>query len=227
MNFHTFSNQIPLEKSRYNPLFIKTQSFFKILQKYLNKNFLSQKSLNPLVKEIKLQTCKILEFLLNYRFEYYLNIAMGYFNEKFLKENTIFERKKEISENLLMIFPEEIEEITEDFNRKNTGVLPKNGYFRSFDDILNKPFIEVLLISFYFNSNDKELSNSISNLMIKYCNQKGAFRGFFKRIELLITEEDKTLYQSLQGIVKKLNNNFFKIQVFLMIFVINSLLIFI
>ena len=202
-------NLIKNKKFELNPnSFLKLHSFEKILHQHLNKNFLAQKDEKLYFNEIKLQICKIFEFLLNYRFEYHLTHAMGYFNEFFLEkvnEKNLIERKKEIFENMAQIFPSDVCEIGHANFIKN--------YIKSFDEIINKPFIECLLIAFYFNRKTKEVENCIVNLIMKYCSQKTNFRKLFTKIELLITNEDKTLYQSMNSILKKLNDNAFKIQV--------------
>ena len=186
----------------------------------MNKNFLAQKQQDEkfFYPEIKLQICKIFEFLLNYRFEYNLSNAMGYFNEVFFdknKEKNFLERKKETLERIIEIFPSDIYVISGNAkNVKRTGFnFLKNNFMRSFDEIINKPFIECLLIAFYFNLNNKELENSIINLIMKFCSQKENFRDLFARIELLVTNEDKTLYHSMNQIIKSLIENAFKIQV--------------
>ena len=218
-----FTMRDTFEKSQ-NSIFIKMQSFGKIIEKYLNKNFFSQNFENQttdMIKDIKLQICKIFEFMLNYRYDFYLNNALAYFNECFLDKNKdkLNEKKKEFNDSLAQMLPSEIYEINDKLNKKqeNQVFYYKKNYMRSFDEILNKPFLESLMIAFYFNSNDDDLENSLVNLIVKYCNQKSTFRNFFLKLELLITNEDKTLYQSMHQIVKKLNDNFFKIQVFFII----------
>ena len=204
-----------------NPIFNKMHSFQKILQQHMNKNFLAQKQQDSkfFYPEIKLQICKIFEFLLNYRFEFNLGNAMGYFNEIFLdknKEKNFLEKKKEILDKIVEIFPADVCEISgtnAKILKKNSFSFFRNNFAKSFDEIINKPFIECLLISFYFNLNNKELENSIINLIIKFCSQKENFRDLFGRIELLVNNEDKTLYHSMNQIIKSLIENAFKIQV--------------
>lgn len=188
----------------------------------MNKNFLAQNFHKLYFKEIKIQICKIFEFLLNCRSEFFLTNAMVFFNDFSLernKEKNFLEKQKEIYDNVTQILPNDIQEIKLENISKimkkldNNNFVSKTNYMKSFDEIIKKPFLECLMIAFYFNQNDKDLENSLINLLMKYCSQKETFKNLFTKVELLITNEDKILYHSLKTVVKKLNGNFFKIQV--------------
>lgn len=105
---------------------------------------------------IKIEICKIFHKILDISEDFLLNNFLSYFTQEFLKLK-ILNENKEISDNtedLLKLLPNTIKEITnikEPINKENTLVQHfKQGTNIVLDDMIGRPFIEVVLISFYF-----------------------------------------------------------------------------
>ena len=79
----------------------------------------------------------------------------------------------------------------------------KNDLIKFFDEILNRPFLEILLISFYF-TNNSNLQNSLMNLIHRCCSQKKTFAKNIQNIEFLFVPEHTKLFETLHNLVKKL-----------------------
>lgn len=79
-------------------------------------------------------------------------------------------------------------------------IVPKN-----FDEILERSFMETLLISFYF-AESSVLSNEIINLIRRTCMQKHEMISNIQSIELLLTPESKKSYKNLSNLMTELKN---------------------
>ncbi|KAL4511687.1 hypothetical protein ABPG72_012532 [Tetrahymena utriculariae] len=206
-----------------DPLFKKIQGLKKVLNKYTNKTYLSKEELKKDQEEdyetgIKIQICQIFQELLNIQQDFYLDNTISFFKKNLSQiHNKSNQSKSQQKINVLSLLPEDPFEVgqpyenQEEFINYTEKIPPK-----SFDAILERSFMETLLISFYFADNPN-LSNEIMNLLKRVCNQKGELINNIAKIELLLTYESKKTYNILSLQVSKLKNLIQNSQIWLQI----------
>ncbi|CAD8076144.1 unnamed protein product [Paramecium sonneborni] len=189
-------------------LFKKMKNLRKVLQRYNNKTFtLRENKEEDFQVLIKIQICQIFSYLMDVSQDYWIDNALEYY--KFLQQSKqLNEEVKE--EDLIKLFPEEIlmsgqqwvdkPESERKLNRTSAPVL------KSFDEVLRRPFIEVLLISLYFSRNP-QLENQIVELIQRFARQKKEFLQHFDNIQILDTNESQQLFNVWVQMTSILKNN--------------------
>jgi len=109
-------------------------------------------------------------------------------------------------DEMLQLLPENASEVGEKILKglkfKN---FTKGEELKFFDEIIDRPFMEVLLLSFYF-SDDSKLQNSIMGLIHRCTSQKLTFFNMINKLEILFSKEQIDVYESFNHLVQKLNN---------------------
>ena len=75
---------------------------------------------------------------------------------------------------------------------------------RDLDSILERPFVEILLITFYFSS-DPQLQNSLADLLFKLYNQRDKLIKNIQKVSL-VEESSVKDYSKLSSLVNKLKS---------------------
>ncbi|EGR31182.1 MIR domain protein [Ichthyophthirius multifiliis] len=210
--------------------FLKTyQSLLKLLQKYTNKTYKKKeiKISKDLEALIKIEICKIYEYLMDWREDFFINNIMKYFTEKFYNKYQILLEKPQKNQEL------EYQKLEKELNQELQESLPENMFsvgepifknqaFRKFkqfgyeknntkdepevnniDDIIKRPFVESLIIGFYF-AIDSDLQNSLMNLIYRCYNQKSKFLKNLNKINLVKSGQSDSAYQKMSKLISKL-----------------------
>ncbi|CAK81773.1 unnamed protein product (macronuclear) [Paramecium tetraurelia] len=189
-------------------LFKKMKNLKKVLQRYNNKTFtLRENKEEDYQVLIKIQICQIFSYLMDVSQDYWIDNAIEFY--KSLQQNKqLNDEVKE--EELIKLFPEEIlmsgeqwidkPENERRLNRTSAPVL------KTFDEVLRRPFIEVLLISLYFSRNP-QLENQIVELIQRFARQKKEFLQHFENIQILDTNESQQLFDVWVQMTQILKNN--------------------
>ena len=82
--------------------------------------------------------------------------------------------------------------------------LCKREEVRDLDSILDRPFVEILLITFYFSS-DPQLQNSLADLLFKLYNQRDKLIKNIQKVSL-VEESSVQSYSKLPSLVNKLKS---------------------
>jgi len=124
--------------------------------------------------------------------------------------------KFEYENYLKMLLPDSYLEVGASYNESQSQMknFTKFKEIKSFDAILERPFIESLLMGFFF-TNSAPLQNSIINLLERSCNEKGSLKDSVEKLELLFSEEHKNLYNKIGKKLNVLKNLTSNAQVFL------------
>jgi len=153
--------------------FKKSESLKKILSKFSNKTFTIKMDEDQYEVPIKIKVCELFEYIFDLKEDFVIFNIVEYFKNSFLEKT--YKLQDEDVQNL-------------DLNDVIKGLLPENNssaggdleneskfknytdfeHIRSFDSILEKPFIEVLLFSFFFTS-AAPLQNSLLGLIRRVC----------------------------------------------------------
>ena len=195
-----------------DPLFEKINCLKRILANFSNKTYTykqEDENIKNYEVSIKTKICELFNYLIDMREDYYIDNLMEYFRYQFIekfrdckdeyvKEDTNFDE-------ILQLLPENSTQVGEKIIKgtkfKN---FTKGEEFKFFDEILERPFMEVLLLSFYF-SYDAKLQNSIMGLIHRSSTQKLSFYNMVNKLEILFSKEQIDVYESFNNLVQKLN----------------------
>lgn len=194
-----------------DPIFLKIQCLKKILFKFSNKTFTyknekeDEKSYEVL---IKIKICEVFTYLMDLRHDFFIDNLMAYFNTSFI------DRFRDINKDFLdfdinfedfqTILPETMIEVGKKLTIGKFKNYTNEGEFKFFDEILKRPFIEILLLSFYFADNSI-LQNKLMDLIYRCCNQKLEFSNLIYKLEILFSKEQIEVYEKYNKYVQKLN----------------------
>ncbi|EGR29160.1 MIR domain protein, partial [Ichthyophthirius multifiliis] len=210
----------------------KIQNLNKVLQRYVNKTY-SFKEENEYFEQenqIKIKICDFFIYLLDLRQDFFIenliclfrNVKINkniyfilFFLEKQKNKKNIFQKKlinfkkdefHKIEEEIIFVLPSGLTQIGQQVKQEKIKNFTESKYYlRQFDEILNRPFLEILLFSFY-NTQYDELKKSLLNLINKCLNQKEEFIKYINQLELLFQEKDKIIYINLKSQIKMLKN---------------------
>ncbi|CAK68868.1 unnamed protein product (macronuclear) [Paramecium tetraurelia] len=189
-------------------LFKKMKNVRKVLQRYNNKTFtLRENKEEDYQVLIKIQICQIFSYLMDVSQDYWIDNALEFY--KSLQQNKqLNDEVKE--EDLIKLFPEEILMSGEQWVDKQDSEKKANKQsapvLKSFDEVLRRPFIEVLLIALYFSRNP-QLENQIVELIQRFARQKKEFLQHFENIQILDTNESQQLFNVWVQMTSILKNN--------------------
>lgn len=208
-----------------DPLFEKINCLKRILANFSNKTYTykqeDEDNKNYEVS-IKIKVCDVFNFLIDMREDYLIDNLIDYFSdnfvEKFKDSKSEYVNEDDNYDEMLLLLPETSSEVGEKISKSGKFKdFTRNGVeFKSFDEILKRPFMEVLLLSFYFSTNSK-LQNSIMTLIFRLSNQKISFINMINKLEILFSKEQIDVYESFNHLVQKLNRLVTNSQVFLSI----------
>lgn len=214
MNLNALSNSVlmsSLEKNE-NPIFLKNYALRKILNMFTNKIYQapskSGTESQSISEEIKIEICNIFYFVLDLRLEYLIENYITCFKREVSPNFASVMTKQDFNSLLKTGMPEKNLEAGEAYLQgkdvritvfKNYTSLPE---FRSFDTILNRSFMEVVLISLYF-ANSSALQDMslkvVSNdqLLEKYSSQSRKLVNELEHTLMLFSHEDIEIYNKL------------------------------
>jgi len=86
----------------------------------------------------------------------------------------------------------------------------------SFDKVIDRSFMEILIVSFYF-SNDSLLQNSILKLLERFCTQRNSLLVNINKTVLICNTESSIIYNKINEINQSLQNYKTESQVWLLI----------
>lgn len=195
-----------------DPIFEKINCSKRILANFTNKTYTyKQEDENNKNYEvaIKIKICEVFNYILDLREDYHIDNLMDYFQEyfieKFKESKEEFVNEESNFDELLQLLPENPTEVGEKIIKSGKfRNFTNREEFKFFDEILERPFIEILLLSFYF-SNDSKLQNSIMGLIHRSSTQKTSFFNMISKIEILFSKEQIDVYENFNNLVQKLN----------------------
>jgi len=195
-----------------DPLFEKINCLKRILANFSNKTYTyKQEDENNKNYDvaIKIKVCELFNFLMDMLEDYHIDNLMEYFRynfiEKFKDAKEEFINEETNFDEFLQLLPENAVEVGEKIVKSGKFKNFTQGEeFKFFDEILERPFMEILLLSFYF-SDDSKLQNSIMGLVYRSSNQKLSFFNMINKLEILFSKEQIDVYESFNHLVQKLN----------------------
>ena len=188
-------------------LFKKIQSLKKILMKFSNKTYTvkNEEAEGNYEVAIKIEICEVFSYLMDTREDHHIDNMISYFKDTFIDKIRQGAKVEDIEEAFIEIGPDSFIEAGKPVKKESLKKNSNDSALKSFDEILGRPFIECLLIGFYF-TNKADLQNSIFNLIKRWSSQKKAFLNHISRLELLFSSEHISLYQRVNRLVAKLTN---------------------
>jgi len=195
-----------------DPLFERINCLKRILANFSNKTYTNKQDDGNKNYEvaIKIKICEVFNYVMDMREDFQIDNLMEYFREVFIEK--VKEYKEEFVtdemnfDEMLQLLPENASEVGEKILKglkfKN---FTKGEELKFFDEIIDRPFMEVLLLSFYF-SDDSKLQNSIMGLIHRCTSQKLTFFNMINKLEILFSKEQIDVYESFNHLVQKLNN---------------------
>ena len=191
-----------------NPIFKKIQSLKKILNRFNSKTSKIKKEDDESLEVlIKLEICKILDFFIKKKEDYHIDNFISFFHINYIEKMKNNFNEQEYDQ----VLPESTTEIGKNITKIKNKFSKSD--FKCFDEILERPLLEILMIAFYFTNNSK-LQNSLIDLTFKICNQKISFIGNVSKLQLLFSIEQIKTYQSINDIVEKISTFISDSQVF-------------
>lgn len=167
----------------------------------ISKNKTSSPSKKLFLIEIKKLICEIFSYILALREDAQLDNFFHYFTKDFIeKEENIKEFKNLFPFHLLKV-REKIDEI----NAKERELF-------NLDIIMERPFLEILIISFFLAYNS-ELEEKIMGLIQQGTTQTKRFFANLKKLQLLTTTEEKRTYIKINKYIERLKISNFTTQV--------------
>ena len=191
-------------------IFKKPESLKQILNKFSSKTYTikEEEEIDDNYEvDIKAGICDTFEYIMNMREDFIIDNIVTFFQNSFV-EKVYSDTSKDIEKidfvgYLKTLLPESDLESGGKYNAENTTFKNYTQYenTKSFDTVLQKPFIESLLMGFFFTSSAR-LQNSILSLIQRCCGEKEKVKDSIDKLELLFSEEHKLLYTKIG---KKLN----------------------
>ena len=139
--------------------------------------------------QIKSLICDIFDYILSMRDDFLLDNFFRFFTKAYTRRSNLGNIK-----DFKDVFPEPVLKISSDYKeelKKKTKFLEPDLY--NLDHILERPFLETLLLSFYL-SHDAEVQEKIMGLIEKTTTISQRFYGNMQKLELLMTFEEKRTY---------------------------------
>lgn len=203
-------------------IFKKPESLKKILLKFSNKTFTIKDDGNEDSKETQTKKliCEIFDYILDLRRDFLLENIIQYFKGTILSKQQVAspeECHKLVKKDIETLFPESFQEV----GKTNSGAEAKKfkNYskyeeIRSFDEILEKPFLESLLLSFFL-TNSAVVQNSLVELLHRCCNEKKDLLDAVEKVELLFSAENRKLYFFMEKLLNSMKRLFSNSQTWL------------
>ena len=200
------------ETRNQDPLFERINCLKRILASFSNKTYTNKQDdeVKNYEVSIKIKICEVFNYLLDMREDYQIDNLMEYFRETFIekfkdcKEEFVTDEMN--FDELQQLLPECASEVGEKIIKTNAKFknFTKGEEFKFFDDILDRPFMEILMLGFYF-SEDSKLQNSIMSLIYRSTTQKLTLFNMINKLEILFSKVQIEVYESFNHLVQKLN----------------------
>ena len=202
-------------------IFKKPESLKKILLKFSNKTFTIKEddNENNIETQTKKITCEILDYIMDIRKDFLLENTIQYFKSTILvkDQTSIEEHQKNVKRDVDTLFPGAFLEVGQSLsNEKKLKNYTHYEEIRSFDEVLEKPFIESLLLGFFL-TNSAIVQNSILELLHRCCNEKKDFLDSIEKVELLFSHENRKLYATMDKLLNGLKVLFANSQTWLQV----------
>ena len=201
-----------------NYIFKKPEALKKVLNKYSNKTYTIKKEESADEHEvgIKIGICEVFDYIFDMREDFVIDNIICYFKETYLVKLFAFKHagfdrldtaEEQIKKDLVTLLPEPYAKAGENFKKHNNRLKNYTLYeeIRSFDDVLERPFMESLLMGFFF-TNSSLLQNSFIKLIQRCCTQKKKLNESILNLELLFSNEDTHLHAKIRSKLIKLKN---------------------
>ncbi|EGR30657.1 MIR domain protein [Ichthyophthirius multifiliis] len=187
------------------PIFKKVLGLRKFLQKYSNKTYDKKEENQDFECEnlIKIQICELFIYILDVRQDFFIDNIIKYFQHKFCTYKK--EETEKLEQDLVDLFPQNVTEIGKEVKQEKIKIYTDQLQIKCFDEILGYPFLDSLLMSFYFAENS-ELQKVLSELIKKYCQQKKELVKNLVNLEVLFSKQDKELNNIIKSQVFNLQN---------------------
>ncbi|CAD8201229.1 unnamed protein product [Paramecium pentaurelia] len=222
-----------------DPLLRKLQNVKRVLNRFYNKTFSAQTNTSDYEIEIKIEICKIFQYLLDMRLDFMIDNAIAFFTNTFLpsvskkfihsekqqlhdsadnksnlQNHTVYYKKKYLTSLQGLLREDLLKPGQKKFQQRGIKDHVQINRIRHFDRIIDRPFIEVLLKGFYF-ANDHVLQNHIVELIERFQNQRSEFCNYLKQIQMIMTNNLQIIYRTMYILVQKLKNNVQNSQIWL------------
>lgn len=189
-----------------DPLFKKIQALKKFFLKYDFKTyFVRDTDMNSLKSRIKQEICQLFNFFLDIKHDYLIDNMVGFFQKEYI--NLKPQEAKEFV-NYGPMFPESCLSVGSKYEPNKpskfinwTSIAP----MKTFDEILERPFLESLLLCFYYASSP-QLENEVIHLMRRVVNTKEELYNNIFKLELIVNSETRYTYNLISTIIIKLKN---------------------
>lgn len=207
LGVHDFNSEIEAD-----PIFLKIECLKKILFKFSNKTYTYKNEKEDEENYeilIKIKICDVFNHLMDLREDFMIDNLMSYFRstfiEKFKDNSHDFVSSSFNFSDFTSLLPEKILEVGEKYSEKEAfRNYSEFEEVKFFDGILERPFLEIILMSFYF-TNNASLQNRIIDLLHRCCNQKTKFVDLVDKLEILFSREQIEVYETYDKMVQKLN----------------------
>ncbi|CAD8204536.1 unnamed protein product [Paramecium pentaurelia] len=231
-------NKSSIETIR-DPLLRKLQNVKRVLNRFYNKTFSAQTNTSDYEIEIKIEICKIFQYLLDMRLDFMIDNAIAFFTNTFLPQilkkfshsekqqlrdssenktnlqhHIVYYRQKYLTSLQGLLREDLLKPGQKKFQQRGIKDHVQINRIRHFDRIIDRPFVEVLLKGFYF-ANDNVLQNHIVELIERYQNQRSEFCNYLKQIQMIMTNNLQIIYRTMYILVQKLKNNVQNSQIWL------------
>lgn len=201
-----------LESMKYSNVedfFKRTISIKKFFTQFSAKTFTLKSSAQTSFEiQIKSLICDIFDYILGIRDDFLLDNFFRFFTKSYSKRSNLTSLK-----DLKKVFPKPILKISVNYKEKlgkKSKFLEKDLY--NLDDILQKPLLETLLMSFYL-SHDSEVQQKVMGLIYKSTTISRRLYGNIQKLEFLTTFEEKRTYIKINKYMDRLKISNFTTQV--------------
>ncbi|CAD8074919.1 unnamed protein product [Paramecium sonneborni] len=189
------TSQKEQDLSQSFPFLKRYTSLFKLIKYFTTKTckFQQQSKFFILIKK---QICAIFQTLLEWREDIQIGKAINWFQKNQNDYSKIDDEKSvdQIMPNF-SVDPGK-------FKKDDENIHPEEE-IQDFDYILERPFVEVLILAFYF-AQDPDLQNSVVNLIYKRFTQRKKLLLNLKKVSLV--QADNNSYKALSTLVNDIKN---------------------
>jgi len=207
----TVPEEIDLEVIK-DQIFKKSDSLKRVLNRFSTKTYtIKEEDDQNNEVGIKIGICEVFEYIFDMREDFVIDNIVHFFKDYFLERiimaNAENLDKIDFSQDLVTLLPDQYLQAGMTFVRNAKRLKNHTQYeeIKSFDEMLARPFMESLLMSFFF-TNSSPLQNSLLHLIQRCCTQKSTLNDSIEKVELLFSDEHKKLYNKIRSKIIKLKN---------------------
>jgi len=194
-------------------IFKKPESLKKILNKFSTKTYIikNEESGENYEVDIKITICDAFDYIFDMREDFIIENVVEHFKTAFIEKTYHMKmdeiKKMDVTDSLKTLLPDSYAEVAGTVNTEESKFRNYTQFaeIKSFDAILERPFMESLLMGFFFTQS-APLQNALLGLLKRCCTEKKKLKESIDRLELLFSEEQKTLFAKIQSKIIKLKN---------------------